>query len=221
MTTAASAVLGRSASSELKNSSISATAAAPTSPATWLFAPDCSATAVRDPLVDTAKPWNNPAATFAVPRPIISWSGRTSSPRRAAKLVEVAIVSVRDTSVMPRAATNSSGTSPSRVQGRPGLGSPWGSAPTVETPCADRSRTAETTVTPMMATRIAGTFGVTRGRSSSSASTERPTASVTPCVWSRCEPKARSSSTKPLASVEKPKSLGSWPTMIVTPSPFM
>ena len=42
---------------------------------TWLLAPDCSATAVREPLVDTAKPWNRPAATFAAPMPIISWFG--------------------------------------------------------------------------------------------------------------------------------------------------
>ncbi len=56
---------------------------------------------MRDPLVDTANPWNSPAATLAAPRPIISWSGLTSSPRRAAKLVDVAIVSVSDTSVMP------------------------------------------------------------------------------------------------------------------------
>ena len=73
----------------------------------WLLAPDCSATAVREPLVDTAKPWRNPAAMLAAPRPIISWSGRTSSPRRAAKLDAVAIVSVSDTSVMPTAATSS------------------------------------------------------------------------------------------------------------------
>ena len=67
---------------------------APTSPVTWLLAPDCSATAVREPLVDTAKPWKNPAAMLAAPMPIISWSGSTSSPRRAAKLDAVAMVSV-------------------------------------------------------------------------------------------------------------------------------
>ena len=38
---------------------------APTSPVTWLLAADCSATAVHEPLVDAAKPWNRPEATFA------------------------------------------------------------------------------------------------------------------------------------------------------------
>ena len=44
-------------------------AAAPTSPVTWVFAPACSATAVREPLVLTGKPWNSPAAMFAAPMP--------------------------------------------------------------------------------------------------------------------------------------------------------
>src|ERR1700723_933054 len=53
ITTAASAVCGRSASSELRNSRSTATKAAPTTPVSWLLAFDCSATAVREPLVDT------------------------------------------------------------------------------------------------------------------------------------------------------------------------
>ena len=88
MTTAASAVCGRSASSELRNRSRTATSAAPTRPASWLRAPDCSATAVREPLVEIAKPWKKPAATLAAPMPTISWSASTSSPRRAAKLAD-------------------------------------------------------------------------------------------------------------------------------------
>ena len=48
-------VWGRSASSELRNSRSAATRPAPTRPVTWLLAPDCSATAVRELLVDTAK----------------------------------------------------------------------------------------------------------------------------------------------------------------------
>ena len=107
MTTAARAVWGRSCSSELKTSSSSTTTPAPTRPVTWLFAPACSATAVREPLVEMAKPWKNPAAMFDAPMPTISWLGSISSPRRAAKAVAVAIVSVSDTSVMPSAATKS------------------------------------------------------------------------------------------------------------------
>ena len=77
ITTAASAGCGRSFSSPGTTTSINVIAAAPTSPATWLFAPACSATAVRDPLVLTGNPWNKPAATFAAPIPIISWFPRT------------------------------------------------------------------------------------------------------------------------------------------------
>ena len=101
MTTAASAVCGRSATSELKTSSRRMTTPAPTTPVTWLLAPACSATAVRDPLVEMAKPWKNPAATFEAPMPTISWFGSISSPRRAAKAVAVAMVSVSETRVMP------------------------------------------------------------------------------------------------------------------------
>ncbi len=143
MTTAASADCGRSARSELKNSSINTTTPAPTTPVSWLLAPDCSATAVRDPLVDTAKPCTNPAAMLAAPMPIISWFGSTSSPRRAAKLDAVAIVSVSDTSVMPIAATNNGPTSCTVVNGNVGVGKPFGSEPTVDTPLLARSSTAE------------------------------------------------------------------------------
>ena len=57
---------------------MAAIARAPTTPVSWLLAPDCSATAVRDPLVLTGKPWNSPAEMLAAPMPIISWSASTS-----------------------------------------------------------------------------------------------------------------------------------------------
>jgi hypothetical protein len=91
------------------------------------LAPDCSATAVRDPLVDTAKPWKHPAARLAVPMRIISWFGSTSSPRRAAKLVEVAMVSVSETNpiriiptkiaIIPASAIAVDGSSPATTNG--------------------------------------------------------------------------------------------------------
>ena len=71
------------------------------------------------------------------------------------------------------------------------------------------------------ATSTAGIFFETRGSPSSSASVPRPTRSVVVFVWSRFRKKATTSSTKVSPSVEKPKSLGSWPTMIVMASPFM
>ena len=54
--------------------------AAPTTPVTCERDPACSATAVREPLVLTGKPWKKPAAMFAAPMPTISWSPRTRSP---------------------------------------------------------------------------------------------------------------------------------------------
>ena len=131
MTTAASAEFGRSARSPLKNTSSSTTTPAPTMPVSWLLAPDCSATAVRELLAETANPWKKPAAMLAEPMPIISWFGFTCSPRRALNEVDRAMVSVSDTSVMPTAATSSGTTSPMSVHGTSGVGSPSGRVPTV------------------------------------------------------------------------------------------
>jgi hypothetical protein len=52
--------------------------AAPTTPVSCVRAPERSATAVREALVLTGKPWNRPAAMFAAPMPSISWSPWTS-----------------------------------------------------------------------------------------------------------------------------------------------
>ena len=72
-------------------------ATAPTSPVTCVFAPACSATAVREPLVLTGKPWNSPAAMLAAPMPIISRLPSTSCPVRAANDDAVEIVSASET----------------------------------------------------------------------------------------------------------------------------
>ena len=77
--------------------------AAPTTPVTCERDPACSATAVRDPLVLTGKPWKSPAAMLAAPMPIISWLPRTRSPRRAAKADAVDIVSASATTAMANA----------------------------------------------------------------------------------------------------------------------
>ena len=73
--------------------------------------PACSATAVRDPLVLTGKPWKKPAAMFAAPIPTISWLPRTRSPRRAANADAVDMVSASATTAMATAPRNSGGTS--------------------------------------------------------------------------------------------------------------
>src|SRR5262249_36612995 len=154
-----------------------------------------------------------PAARLAAPIPIISWSGSTSSPRRAAKLDAVAMVSVSDTRVMPIAATTSGPTSCTEVQGNDGRGNPLGSEPTVDTPFSSRERTADTMVAPTTATSTAGIRVVNRGSTSRTTSTPTPTANVAQCVWSNEVKNAFTSVTNESASVEKPNSLGSWPTM--------
>src|SRR3984885_5922317 len=181
---------------------------APTNDASWDLAPACSTTAVRDPLVDTAKPWRKPAARLAAPMPIISWFGSTSSSRRAPKLEEVAIVSASDTSVMPTAATIKGPTSAHFVQGTDGLGTPLGSVPTVATPCACRSKIAEMTVATTMPTRTAGTTLVNRDSTNKMTNTPTPTTNAAPTVLSSPSTKALSSGPKPSASVENPKSFG-------------
>ncbi len=60
MTTAASVGLGRFLSSPGTSTSISTISAAPTTPVSCVLAPACSATAVRDPLVLTGKPLEEP-----------------------------------------------------------------------------------------------------------------------------------------------------------------
>ena len=59
-------------------------AIAPTTPVSCVLAPAASATGVREELLLIGKPWKNPAARFATPRPTISWLGSTRVRRRAA-----------------------------------------------------------------------------------------------------------------------------------------
>ena len=92
-------------------------AAAPTSPVTCVLAPACSATAVREPLVLTGKPWNRPAAMFAAPMPVISRLPLTVWPVRAAKDEAVEMVSASETTVMPTAPASSSATSDRPMSG--------------------------------------------------------------------------------------------------------
>ena len=85
--------------------------AAPTTPVTCDLDPACSATAVRDPLVLTGKPWKKPAAMLAAPIPIISWFPCTRSRRRAANADAVDMVSARATTAMATAPRSSGGRS--------------------------------------------------------------------------------------------------------------
>ena len=84
ITTAARALWGRCRSRSGATSSRSATAIAPTTPASWVLAPAASATGVREELLLIGNPWKNPAARLAAPSPTISWLGSTEAPVRAA-----------------------------------------------------------------------------------------------------------------------------------------
>ena len=81
ITTAASAGCGRFRNRPGSSTIITTISAAPVTPVSWLRAPARSATAVREALVLTGKPWKKPAATLAAPMPIISWLPCTSWPR--------------------------------------------------------------------------------------------------------------------------------------------
>ena len=110
--------------------------AAPTTPVTWDRDPACSATAVRDPLVLTGKPWNRPAAMFAAPMPIISWSPRTllsaAGGERRGRRHRVGEGDHGD----GERPGEERGTSPHGTAGTVNGGNPCGSTPMVSTPWA-------------------------------------------------------------------------------------
>ena len=127
ITTAARVGWGRLRSRPGTSSSIRVIAPAPTSPVTWVLAPACSATAVREPLVLTGKSLEEARrAMLAAPIPIISRFPSTSWPVRAANADEVEIVSVSDTTAMPIAPATSSARSDSATLGNVNGGKPLG-----------------------------------------------------------------------------------------------
>jgi hypothetical protein len=73
ITTAPRTALGRFCRSVGANSSSKAMQTAPTTPVNCDLEPACSATGVRDELLEIEKPWKRPEATFARPSPMISW----------------------------------------------------------------------------------------------------------------------------------------------------
>ena len=198
--------------------------AAPTSPVTCERDPAWSATAVRDPLVLTGKPWKSPAAMLAAPMPTISWLPWTRSPRRAANADAVDIVSASATTAIATAPRNSSETSDQWTVGMVNGGKPWGSTPIVldvvvlEVPGVDHDRGEDDDDEHRGDLRQqpragAGCRPATRCRSPQ------------PWRWRRLRPgpdrNALASSIRPSASTENPISLGSWPITIVSARPFM
>ncbi len=78
MTTAARTGWGMFWTRPGRNTSMTRTRTAATIPVSWVFAPDWTATAVREPLVLTGNPLNRPAARLAEPIPASSWFESTS-----------------------------------------------------------------------------------------------------------------------------------------------
>ena len=97
---------------------------APTTPASWVFAPACSATGVRDALALIEKPWNRPAPAFATPSASSSWFWSTFSPARAARVRDRTLVSAIETTAMARPPATIAATSSIVTAGIPNVGSP-------------------------------------------------------------------------------------------------
>ncbi len=204
-------VVGGCGAARATSSRIRVIETAPTRPATWVFAPACSATAVRDPLVLTANPWNRPADTFAAPIPIISWFPSTRLPDRPAKTDAVEIVSTSATSAMPNAPGISCIASEKETSGIVNGGNPCGSVPTTETPRSARSKAVNGSDRAgrrrpgrrgSSGAATAGPGSATRDPSPIHAAAATTEPSTTPST------KATVSSMRPSASMENPNSLG-------------
>ena len=102
-------------------------------------------------------------------------------------------------------------------------GKPCGSTPIVSTPWSCRSNALTATAASTTTTSTLGSFGSSRFSSRMPTSEATPIAAAvalaSPCA--NPDTKARASAMSPSASTEKPRSLGSWPTTIVSASPFM
>ena len=175
ITTAARAGCGRFRNKPGTSTIIRMIRAAPVTPVSCVFAPDRSATAVRDPLVLTGNPWNNPAARFAAPIPIISPLPRTSCPVRAANADAVEIVSASETRAIPTAPANNGPRSDRRTDGIVNGGKPLGSTPTRLTPWSARPKTVVAAIASTTAISTAGTFGSQRCSTKITATAAIPT----------------------------------------------
>ena len=134
MTTAARVAVGRSARRPGAATSMTPMAIAPTTEVSCVCAPAASATGVRDALLLIGMPDRSPVARLAAPRATSSRSWSTSSPRRIENVRDRTLVSVADTSAIPRAAGTSARKSPATSGGRVTGGSPTGSGPTTSIP---------------------------------------------------------------------------------------
>jgi hypothetical protein len=221
MTIAASIGRGRSLRAPGAATSSTAMATAPTSGVSWERAPAATATGVREALLEMAKPWKRPAARLAAPRARSSWLGSTVSPRWAARDCDSTVVSATATRAMPRAPLNSAPRSARSTAGRANPGRPLGSTPRTCTPASSRLNTATAAIPARTATMTPGTARQNRRRSRTTTMPVTPTARAARFTCPSATPRAKSliSVSSPRPSIEKPHSLGSCPTRMVTAIP--
>ena len=197
--------------------------AAPVTPVSCDRAPARSATAVRDALVLTGKPWNRPAARLAAPMPIISWLPCTSWPVRPANDDDVEIVSASETSAIARApASERAEVRPAGPRGRSAAGSPCGSTPIRLTPRSPSSEDGADDDGQHHHDEDAGHLGQpalqARGSPRCRRARPRPRPGRRPPARAPAR-KPTNSPISPSASTENPNSLGSWPTRMVSGQP--
>ncbi len=197
-------------------------ATAPSTPVSWVREPADWATAVRDADALTGNPLNNPAARFAAPSAMISWSLSTRSPRFDARLRDKVVVSASMTNAIPAAATSSLPVSWRLTSGKLAVGKPEGIRPTTDTPCAVRSKISVAMAEPTTATRIPGTLGSQWRNARITAREAMPTIRLAVTVSPLATPstKALLSSNNRSALALNPKSRGSWLTSTTMAMPL-
>src|SRR6266404_8500488 len=126
ITTAARALVGRFCIKFGASNNSNAIATAPTTPVSWVRAPDASATGVREELLLIGKPLKKPAARFATPRPIISWFGSTYIRVLAAYVRDKTLVSANDTSATAQPPITTAPRSAKLIKGTAKDGRPCG-----------------------------------------------------------------------------------------------
>jgi hypothetical protein len=161
-------------------------------------------------------------ATFATPNATSSWSGSTESPRRAANVREMTLVSVNAMRAIPSAPGTSASTSERLTVGIPLAANPRGTAPTTASWFAS-PRTVTTSAARTTAMRIPGRRREKRRRTSVTTSAPPPITSATGTTRPSTTPRTIpiDSPRKSEPSTENPSSFGTWLTITVSAMPLM
>ena len=190
-------------------------------PTSWVLAPACSATGVRDELAEMGNPPNIPVAALAIPTAAISWLLLTDSPRLADNERDSTAVSVNAMSAIPRAGPIREVTSPQLSPDSAGAGSPSGSAPTTGSwsshPSAATRTIEPTTAANRTGKRLPDTLAT---RIATNEAPPISTACGSTSPWPIPSRVSRAPSTSESPGTEKPNSLGSWPMITTSAIPF-